>query len=129
MKAVCAAALLLVAGCGGTHQTTPRLPRLPHALASTWRAQADGVASALATGDACLAQQRAVALQASVISAVNKRRLPPRFEETLLSSVNDLVSRIACVPPPPPPARRAPRGPHEGHGHHHHKHGDHGGGD
>jgi hypothetical protein len=129
MKIVCAAALLLLAGCGGAHPTTPRLPRLPHALASTWRAEADGVASALAAGDGCLAQQRAVALQSSVIGAVNKRRLPPRFEETLLGSVNDLVSRIACVPPPAP---AAPPAPHEGHGHghhHHDKHGGHGEGD
>lgn len=130
MKAVAVVGLLLLAGCGGAHEVTPRLPRLPHALALAWRAQADGVASALAAGDGCLAQQRAVALRRSVIDAVNTRRLQPRFQETLLGSVNHLVSRIACVPPPPPaPRSPAPPAPHSGHGHHHHTHGKHGGGD
>jgi hypothetical protein len=61
-----------------------------------------------------------------VIDAVNARRLRPRFQETLVGAVNDLASRIACVPPPP-----APPAPHQGHGHaddhpEHGKHGKHG---
>ena len=81
--------------------------------------QAEGVAAALAAEDGCLARLRATALQSAVIDAVNARRLPPRFQETLLGSVNDLVSRITCAPPPPPP---------RDHGHHDH-HGKHGEGD
>jgi uncharacterized lipoprotein YmbA len=123
MKTLAAVALLLLAGCGGAHRTEPRIPKLPHALASAWRAQANGVAAALDAGDGCLAQQRAVALRASVIDAVNARRLRPRFQETLVGAVNDLASRIACVPPPP-----APPAPHQGHGHadDHPEHGKHG---
>ena len=119
MKALALVAVLLLAGCGSSHSTPPRQPTMPRALAQSLRAQADGVAAALTAGDGCLAQQRAVGLQTSVISAVNARRLPPRFQETLVGSVNDLVSRIACVPPPAAPAP-AP------HGHEHEKHHDHG---
>lgn len=125
MKALVVIALLLLAGCGGAHRAAPRVPKLPHALASGWRAQADGVAAALATGDGCLAQERAVALQTSVIDAVNTRRVQPGFQETLVGAVNDLASRITCVPPAAPAPRRppAPHGPpHEKH----HKPDDHG---
>ena len=113
--------VLLLAGCGGAHRTEPRVPKLPHTLASAWRAQANGVAAALDAGDGCLAQQRAVALRASVIDAVNTRRLRPRFQETLVGAVNDLASRITCVPPPPP----APPAPHKKHGPDDHEHGKH----
>jgi len=113
--AVTAVTVVLLAGCG-SHSSAPRRPTMPRALAQSLRAQADGVAAALAAGDGCLAQQRAVALQTSVIRAVNDRRLAPRFQETLVGSVNDLVSRITCVPPPPPPPA---------HGHHHEKHDEH----
>jgi hypothetical protein len=111
-----AAVVFLLAGCGSSHSTTPRRPTMPRPLAQSLRAQADGIAAALAAGDGCLAQQRAVALQTSAIAAVNTRRLPPRFQEPLIGSVNDLVSRITCIPPPAPPA----------HGHHHEKHDEHG---
>jgi hypothetical protein len=126
MRAVAVAAVLLLAGCGSSHSIVPRQPTMPRALAQSFRAQADGVAAALAAGDGCLAQQRAVALQTSVIAAVNTRRLPPRFQETLVGSVNDLVSRITCVPPPAPPAPAAGHGHGHGHGHEHEKHGGHG---
>jgi predicted ABC-type ATPase len=126
MKVLALVALLLLAGCGGAHKTTPRQPHLPHALAGAWRAQADGIAAALAAGDGCLAQQRAVALRISVIDAVNGRRLSPRFQETLLGAVNDLASRISCVPPPPQPAGHGDHGDHGDHGKHdrHGKHGE-----
>jgi hypothetical protein len=122
--------VLLVAGCGSAQTTKPRQPTLPRALAQSLRRQADSVAAALAAGDGCLAQQRAVALQTSVIRAVNARRLQPRFQETLVGSVNDLVSRIRCVPPPVQPAAAPVHGPpkHEEHHkpHGHGKHGDEG---
>jgi hypothetical protein len=125
MKTLAVVAVLLLAGCGGAHRTEPRVPKLPHALASAWRAQANGVAAALDAGDGCLAQQRAVALRASVIDAVQTRRLRPRFQETLVGAVNELATRITCVPPPPP-APPAPPTPHEGHGDDHPEHGNHG---
>ena len=107
-------------GAGRRSSTAPRQPTIPHALAQSLRAQADGVAAALAAGDGCTAQQRAVTLRTAVITAVNERRLPARFQETLVGAVNDLASRITCVPPPARPA------PPPAHGHEHKKHGEHG---
>ena len=99
------AALLLVvaalAGCGGAQPVKPRQPHLPSSLAQPWRAGSDAVAAALAAGDGCLALQRATALRTAVIAAVNAHTLPPRFQEPLVSAVNDLVARIRCSPPPP----------------------------
>jgi hypothetical protein len=125
-------AVVLLAGCGGAHRVTPRQPRLPAALAGPWRTQADAVAAALASGDGCLAQQRAVALRTSVIAAVNSHTLPPRFQEQLVGAVNDLAGRIHCAPPAPAPApvahghSKPPKPPkppkHHGHGHGHGKH-------
>jgi hypothetical protein len=123
--------LLLLAGCGSTaaERPPPVRPHLPHALARDWARQADAVAAALASGDGCLAQQRAVALRTAVIA--NERRIGRRFQEPLTSAVNELAERIACTPPaPPPPAPHGPPGKghgpgkpkgheqHEGHGKH-----------
>jgi hypothetical protein len=105
----------LLAGCGSTERAAPRQPHLPRALAAPWRAQADAVAAALAANDGCVALQRAVALRTSVITAINAHRLAPRFQEPLQSAVNDLASRITCIPPAPPPAAH-------GHDKHHEKH-------
>ena len=97
LAAVCA---LTLAGCGGTpsRQATPPPPHLPRALAQTWAQQADGVASALAAGDGCTAQQLAGALRTEVVQALNQRLVPQAFQEQLLATVNDLPARIACVP-------------------------------
>jgi hypothetical protein len=122
MKRVAVLAVLLLAGCGGAATVTPRKPTLPRALASSLRTQADAVAAALAANDGCLARQRAIALQGSVIAAVNAHRVPPRFQEPLQSAVNDLAARITCTPPAPAPAP-----PEHGRGHGKHgKHGDQG---
>jgi hypothetical protein len=106
-------AAVALAGCGGAaRHATPPQPKLPRALAQSWRQQADSVATALASGDGCTAQQRAADLRASVIAAVNAHRVPRRFLDPLTSGVNELASRIACTPAPapaPPPAH--------GHGH------------
>ena len=91
------AVVTVLAGCGSQHEAAPKQPLLPHALATAWRHDADGVAAALAAGDGCLAQQRVTALQNSVIAAVNARRLGPRFQEPLVGAVNDLASRIRCA--------------------------------
>jgi hypothetical protein len=133
------AALLLAAGCGsGPEPVAVKQPQLPRALAGTWRAQADGVAAALAANDGCLAQRRMVTLRTGVIQAINKRRVAPQLQESLLSAVNDLTSRITCVPPvvpapvqAPAPAAHGPGArhpPHE-HGHGHGRGGEKGGGD
>lgn len=119
-------AVLALAGCGGAaKKPAPAVPKLPRALASAWRAQADGVAAALASGDGCLAEQRMQALQQAVIDAVNARTVPGRFQEPLLGAVNDLAGRISCTPPPAPaptpPEKQHPPHPPHGHGHGHGK--------
>jgi hypothetical protein len=106
-------AAIALAGCGGgARHATPPEPKLPRALAQSWKQQADSVATALAAGDGCTAQHLAASLRASVISAVNAHRVPRRFLDPLTSGVNELASQIACTPPPAP----APA-PAHGHGH------------
>lgn len=123
---------LAAAGCGGSAK--PRVvtvqPRLPRALAQDWQQQADAVAAALAANDGCTARAKAVALQQSVIQAIDARRIPRRFDETLQGAANELVDGIACTPPPPvtvtvtptPPGHGEGHG--KGHGHGHDKHGE-----
>jgi hypothetical protein len=122
------AVVLLLAACGSSTPPQAKQPRLPRTLASSWRAQADAVAAALAAGDGCTARARATALQSSVIDAVNGHRVSPRFQETLIGAVNDLASRVVCTPPAPAPTphgqpkKPKPHPPHEhGHGHGHGK--------
>jgi len=117
-RAAALAAVAVLAGCGARHAAPPTQPRLPHALGTAWREDADAVAAALAVGDGCLAQQRAAALRTAVIAAVNTHRLAPRFQEPLVGAANDLASRIRCVPPPapaPPPPAHDDHGKHKGH--------------
>jgi hypothetical protein len=115
--------VLLLAGCGSQAATKPKIvrPHLPRALAQDWARRADGVAAALAAGDGCLAQERAVALRTSVIE--HEGRVGRRFQEPLTSAVNGLAGRITCTPPaaPTPPEPQPP-----GHGKDHGKHGHHG---
>jgi hypothetical protein len=103
VKRIAAAAIVLaLAGCGGAaeQRAKPKQPRLPRNLAQTWAQQSDAVASALASGDGCTAQQLATSLNSQFIAAVNERRVPPRLQEELGSALNDLQSRITCTPPP-----------------------------
>ncbi|MES1247284.1 MAG: hypothetical protein ABUS54_06390 [Actinomycetota bacterium] len=114
---------LAAAGCGGGGTRTVVVRQtLPRSLASTWSAQADAVAAALASGDGCTARTTAVALRTSVIAAVQSGSVRPAFQETLLSAVNDLPDRIACHPAPaptprPPAPHDHPKGPKPPHGH------------
>ena len=121
---VLAIVVTALAGCGGAPEPKVVQPHLPHALATQWRAQADAVAAALAAGDGCEARRRAAALQATVIDAVNRHRVPPRFQETLLGSVTGLAARIGCTPPPPPTVDDDDEHG-QGHAKHGHGHGKH----
>lgn len=110
--------VLALAGCGG-HAAAPPAPKpppkLPAALARFWATEAQTVASSLAAGDDCTAREAATLLRTSVVEAIDARRVPARYQETLLATVNELPQRIGCAPPPPGPGR--------GHGHGHDKHG------
>jgi hypothetical protein len=125
---------LLLAGCGGKAAQAPPKPppKLPRALAQLWAQQAQSVASSLAANDGCTAKNTATALRTEIVQAVNARRVPSRYEETLLGAVNALPDRIGCTPAPPapvvhghphppkphPPKPHPPKPPdkHEGHG-------------
>jgi hypothetical protein len=114
--------VLVVAGCGGSHDATaPKTPpKLPRALAQSWAQQADDVAVAIDAGDGCTALQRAETLRTQVVGAVNARRVPRRYLEPLVSTVNDLAGRITCTPPAPVVTKKHDNGKHGKHG----KHGD-----
>ncbi len=132
-------AVLALAGCGGKAAAPPPkpkpVPRIPAALAHSWQTQARAVATSLAARDGCTAKRQATALRTSIVAAVNAHRVPARYQETLLSAVNDLPQRIGCTPPKivdvvtPVHAKPAPHPhpkPHPKPPDHHRKHGDHG---
>jgi hypothetical protein len=80
------------------------------------------VADALAAGDSCLALTLAQQLQRETIAAINRGRVAGPFQENLAGAVNDLTTRVTCVPPSPAPAKKEHgHGKHEKHGK---KHGD-----
>ena len=96
----------------------PPPPTLSHSLGSSLAAGSDRVAAALAAGDSCRALTLAQRLQQRTIAAINDGRVSAGLQEQLLSSVNALVARVQCVPPPAPrpPAPRVE--PHHDHGKH-----------
>jgi hypothetical protein len=127
--AIAVAAVADLAGCGGGDNAAPPPPRIPAPLASSLAARSDAVAERLAANDGCGALDAAKRLQQEAIAAVNARRVPPRFQESLLGAANDLVLRIHCAPPPAAP--RAEDNQDEqgnGKGHGRHGKGKHGGG-
>jgi hypothetical protein len=91
--------LLVAAGCGGEERGAA--PQLPGPLAERLAVRSETVAARLEAGDGCGARAEAEALQAETIEAVNGRRVPQRFQEELLASVNELVASIECAPPAP----------------------------
>jgi hypothetical protein len=92
-------AILTLAGCGSGSERPRPQPQLPAAVASELANGSDRIAVALEAGDSCRALDEARVLRQDTIAAINERRVPVPFQEPLLASVNDLVSRIACVPP------------------------------
>jgi hypothetical protein len=113
LAAGCAVAGCLSACGGGSHATPP--PTLPRGLAQSLAASSDAVATALAAGDSCRAAELARRLQQKTIASINRRTVPAAFQEQLSGAVNDLVSRVVCVPPAAPPPRKHEHGKHKGH--------------
>jgi hypothetical protein len=92
---------LLLAGCGegGAKQTAPRPrpPRIPADVARQLTAEADLIAAA--QPDSCTARAAAIRLQADALQAIH--RVPPRYQEPLMSAANSLVARLSrCTEPP-----------------------------
>jgi hypothetical protein len=102
IKATAAAAgVLFLGGCGkaADHTTSPP-PTLERRLATDLATRSDAVADALAAGDSCQAAALAGELQRKTIDAINRGQVAPLLQEPLSTSVNDLVARVQCVPPP-----------------------------
>jgi hypothetical protein len=100
---------------------------LPHALAFELAATSDAVAASLAAGNSCRALTLARRLQARTIAAINAGRVPSGLQEDVSGSVNALVARVTCVPPPapaPPAEKKHGHEKHKGHGHKKHGEGD-----
>jgi hypothetical protein len=90
-------AVVLLAGCGGDDpEAAPEQPALPSALAEELATQADGLADTLEAGDLCAAERRAEELAATATAAISREQVPTAMEEELRSTVDLLVSRIAC---------------------------------
>jgi hypothetical protein len=113
--AVAGALCLTGCGSGGGGNATPP-PTLPRTLATALAARSEAVADALAAGDSCRASTLAAELQRETIAAINSGRVVGALQEPLSASVNDLVGRVKCVPPPQPPAKEHGHGKHKDHG-------------
>ncbi len=113
-----------LAGCGSGahHPRAAPAPRLPRPLASTLAGQRDRVARLLGAGDSCAALVAAKRLRSETTVAVNRGKLPAALQERLSGTVNDLETRIRCVPPASPPAHASPPGKDKGKRGSHEKH-------
>jgi hypothetical protein len=128
-KTLILAATIVVSSCGGSaERAAPPPPRLPRALVQDFAQRADEIAQRLDAGDDCGALDAATKLQQRSIALVG--RVPAVYQETLQRTINDLVGRIHCTPPPaaPPAAPSAPpahdNGKHKGEKKHGEKHGE-----
>ena len=95
-----ASSALLLAGCGGGDQTAPppRPPRIPAGVARQLATEADHVATL--TPGTCEARDAAARFRSHVIASIG--RVPPRYQEPLMSAANALADRLAaCVEPQP----------------------------
>jgi hypothetical protein len=95
-----ASSALLLAGCGGGDQTAhpPRPPRIPAGVAQQLATEADHVATL--TPGTCEARDAAARFRSHVIASIG--RVPPRYQEPLMSAANALAERLtACVEPQP----------------------------
>ena len=109
----------LVAGCGSSQRppaTAAPPPRIPHALAQTWAAQADLVANALAGGDCQTARDQANQLRDAVDHAVAQHEVPARLASMLTPTVDALPGRIGDCRPGP--NSKPPKPPKHDHGKH-----------
>jgi hypothetical protein len=94
-------AVLALAACGGG-DARPEEPGLPPGVAERLAAQSEAIADKLDAGDTCAAAQEADVLQDEAQAAVDAGRVPPAFQNELMSTVDELVNTVNCPQPPPP---------------------------
>ena len=106
-----ASSALLLAGCGGGDQTAPppKPPRIPAGVAQQLATEADHVATL--TPGTCEARDAAARFRSHVIASIG--RVPPRYQEPLMSAANALARPARGLRRAP--AGRAPAG-ESGHG-------------
>jgi hypothetical protein len=97
--------LLALAGCGGDGG-----PPIEKTVATRLANQADAVAKA---GNACSARTHARILQHQTIAAINAGSIPPAYQETLQSRVNEIASslELRCLPTPAPASAESTQPP------------------
>jgi hypothetical protein len=95
-----ASSALLLAGCGGGGDAAPppKPPRIPTGVAQQLAAEADRVATL--TPGTCEARDAAAGFRAHVIGSIG--RIPPRYQEPLMSAANSLAARLAACAEPRP---------------------------
>jgi hypothetical protein len=109
-----ASSALLLAGCGGGDHTAPppKPPRIPASVAQQLAAEADRVATL--TPGTCEARDAAARFRARVIASIG--RIPPRYQEPLMSAANSLADRLAACAEPQPVEPEHDKGHGEKHG-------------
>jgi len=95
-----ASSALLLTGCGGGDHAAPppKPPRIPAGVAQQLAAEADRVATL--TPGTCEARDAAATFRAHVIGSIG--RIPPHYQEPLMSAANSLVDRLAACAEPRP---------------------------
>jgi hypothetical protein len=99
MKRLLLVLAMLSAGCGGGHKTLPP-PTIPATLAARFAAQSDEIARELRAGDGCAARRKVQQLQREAVAAAESGRVPRSLRQPLIGTVNDLLMRVRCAPPP-----------------------------
>jgi hypothetical protein len=121
-----ASSALLLAGCGGGDHAAPppKPPRIPAGVAQRLAAEADRLAAL--TPGTCAARDAAARFRVNVIASVNKREIPARYQEPLMSAANSLAERLAACVEPQPDEREHEKGHGKKHGKKKHDEGDEG---
>src|SRR5918994_6800939 len=103
------AASVALAGCGDDSEPDPEEPaRIPAGVAEQRASLSDETAAALEGGDPCGAEL--VADELTRTAEAVEPRIPAQLRPEVRAGVEELVSRIECVPAPPVEEEQPPEG-------------------